>query len=91
MAPVAALAAESDVRKLRYFDGVSAVLVTLVLSVTVIEHWHAYRLFDKCLSLPTLLIIGAFPWGAIRMQKRGQQVEVWQVYLLLLLVTFLFR
>ncbi len=91
MAPVAAVAAESDVPKLRYFDVVSAVLVTFILSVTVIEHWHAYRLFDKCVSVVTLLILLTFPWGAIRMEKRGQRLEIWHAYLLVLLATALFR
>jgi hypothetical protein len=91
MAPVAPVSAAPDFPKLKYFDVISAVLVTFILSVNVIEHWQTYRLFDKCLSIPTLLIILSFPLGAIRLERRGQRLEVWHMYLLLLLVTFFFR
>jgi hypothetical protein len=93
MAPVALGTAEAGagVPRLRYFDVVSAVVITFILGVTVIQRWHAYRLFDKCFSVVTLLILLTFPWGAIRMEKRGQKLEIWHAYLLVLLATALFR
>ena len=91
MAPIALGTAEAGVSRSRYFDVVSAVLVTFILTVTVIQHWHAYRLFDKCLSVATLLILLTFPWGAIRMEKRGQKLEIWHAYFLVLLAVNLFR
>jgi len=91
MAPVAPLSAAPDFPKLTYFDVISAVLVTFILSVNVIEHWHAYRLFDRFLSVFVLLILLTFPWGAIRMEKRGQKLEIWHAYLLVLLAMPLFR
>ena len=91
MAPVASVSAAPDFPKLKYFDFISAVLVTLILSVNVIKHWHAYTLFDRCFSVFALLILLTFPWSAIRMEKRGQKLQIWHAYLLVLLATALFR
>jgi hypothetical protein len=68
-----------------------AVGVTFILSVSVIERWHSYRLFDKCFSVLFLLIVLTLPWDGIRMKKRTQKLEIWYVCLLLMMVTFLFR
>jgi hypothetical protein len=68
-----------------------AVGVTFILSVSVIERWHAYGLFDKCFSVLFLLIVLTLPWEGIPMKKRTQKLEVWYVCILLMMVTFLFR
>ena len=52
-----------------------AVAVTFILSVSVIERWHAYRLFDKCFSVLFLLIVLTLPWEGIRMKKRTRSLK----------------
>lgn len=81
---------EPSVSNRRYDVGV-AVAVTFILSQSVIHSWHAYRLFDKCFSIFILLIVLTLPWQGIRMKKRTHNVELRQVYLLLMLVYFLAR
>jgi hypothetical protein len=90
MATVASDTPEPNVSNWRTDVGFAAA-VTFVLSVSVIERWHAYRLFDKCYSVFFLLIVLTLPWEGIRMKKRTQKLEVWYVCILLMMVTFLFR
>jgi hypothetical protein len=79
----------------RFFDWRTdvgfAVAVTFIISVSVIERWHAYRLFDKCFSVLVLLTVLTLPWEGIRMKKRTKKLDVWYVCLLLMMVTLLFR
>ena len=69
----------------------AAVAVTLILSQSVIHSWHAYLLFDKCISVVVLLFVLTLPWEGIRMKKRTHNVEVWRVCILLMMVYFLSR
>jgi len=68
----------------------AAVAVTLILSQSVIHSWHAYLLFDKCISVVVLLCVLTLPYEGIRM-KRTHNVEVWRVCVLLMMVYFLSR
>jgi hypothetical protein len=88
MAPVTA---EPDVSKLTYTNAVFAVLVTLILGVSVVHRWHAYRLFDRCFALFVLVFLVTLPWSTSRMEKRGQKMELWYVYLVVLMVDGLFH
>ncbi len=72
------------------YDVGFAVAVTIILSQSVINRWHAYRPFDKCVSVLVLLIVLTLPWEGIRM-KRTHNLEVWRVCLLLMMVYFLAR
>jgi hypothetical protein len=88
MAPVTA---EPEVLKLTYTNAVFAVLVTLLLGVRVIHRWHAYGLFDRCFAVFVLVFLVTLPWNMSRMEKRGQKMELWFVYLVVLLVDGLFH
>ena len=66
-----------------------AVAITIILSKSVINRWHSYGSFDKCVSVLILLFILTLPWDG-RM-KRINNLEVWRVCLLLMLVYFLAR
>ena len=88
MAPVTA---EPKVFKLTLTNAVFAVLVTLILGVKVIHRWHAYGLFDRCFAVFVLVFLVTLPWSTSRMEKRGQKVELWFVYIAVLLVDGLFH
>jgi len=83
-------ALEPTVSNWRYDVGV-AVAVTLILSQSVIHSWHAYHLFDKCVSVFALLCVLTLPWEGIPMKKRTHNVEVRQVCILLMMVYYLSR
>jgi hypothetical protein len=69
-----------------------AVLVTAEIGVHVGKHyWRAYNAVDKFFAVVVLLLLLALPWGAIRMEKRGQKLELWHVYLIVLMVAVLFQ
>jgi len=69
-----------------------SILVTADLGVRVGKHyWRAYEPFDKFFAVFVLLVLLALPWAAIKMEKRGQKLEPWYVYLVVLMVVSLFR
>jgi hypothetical protein len=68
------------------------VLVTAEIGVHVSKHyWRAYNPCEKFFAVFVLLLLLALPWGAVRMEKRGQKLELWHVYLVVLMVASLFQ
>jgi len=70
-----------------------AVLVTADIGVRVSKHyWQAYDPFDKFFAVFVLLALVTFPCLAIwRETKSGKKTELFEVYVLILLVAQLFR
>ena len=75
MATLAPDTPESNVSNWRTDVG-CAVGVTFILSVSVIERWHGYRLFDKCFSVLFLFIVLTLPWEGIRMKKEPRSLRL---------------
>jgi len=83
--------AESELSKSRYMNVAFAVLATISVGIDVFERWHAYRLFDKCYAIFVLVFLGTLPWSVSRMEKRSQRLELWLLYLVVMMVTVIFR
>jgi undecaprenyl pyrophosphate phosphatase UppP len=90
MAPITA---ENETSRVLRFTGIfMAVLVTANVGVRVSKHWRTYDLFDKGNAVFVLVALAAFPCIAIwRERKSGKKVELFEMYLLMLLVIGLFR
>ena len=89
MAPITA---EHDRRSWQPIGVLMAVLVTANVCIRVSKHWQAYESFDKFFAVFVLLALATFPGIAIwRERKAGRGVELFHVYLLILLVMSLFR
>lgn len=67
-----------------------AIVVTADIGVRVAKtYWRTYSPFDKAFAVIVLISLLTLPWGVIRMEKRGQKLELWHVYLVVLAVTLL--
>lgn len=90
---MASIIAEREMSRLLRFMGLlMAVLVTADVCVRVSKHWRTYDVFDRGFAVFVMLALAAFPWIAIwRERKSGKKVELFEMYLLILLVIGLFR
>ena len=69
-----------------------AVLVTADVCVRVSKHWQAYGSFDRFFAFLVLLALAALPATAIRNERKfGRGLDLFTVYLLILMVIQLFR
>jgi len=70
-----------------------AVLVTADIGMRLYKHyWRAYDSFDKFFAVFVLLALLTFPCLVIwKERKSGEKIELFQVYLLILLVVQLLR
>jgi hypothetical protein len=76
----------------RFLGVFMALVVTADIGIRVAKHyWRAYDPFDKTFAVFVLVLLLMLPWGVIRMEKRGQKLELWYVYLVVLLVATLFH
>jgi hypothetical protein len=71
----------------------AAILVTAIIDMRVSEHyWQAYEPVDKFFAVFVLLALLTFPFLANRREtKSGKKTELFEVYLLILMVALLFR
>ena len=71
----------------------AAALVTAIIGMRVSKHyWQAYDPFDKFFAVFVLLALVTFPCLASwRETKSGKKKELFEVYLLILMVALLFR
>jgi hypothetical protein len=71
---------------------IMAVLVTVTVCIRVSKHWQAYESFDRFFAIVVLLALAIFPGIAIWSEKKsGRGLELFHVYLLILMVMSLFR
>jgi len=83
--------AESKLSRSCYTNVAFAVLGTISIGLVVIERWHAYRLFDRCYAIFVLVFLSTLPWSVSRMEKRSQKLELWFLYLVVMMVSVIFR
>ena len=90
---MALITAEHDRPAFSGIGGVlMAVLVTADVCIRVSKHWQAYEFFDKFFAVFVLLALATFPAIAIWRERRfGKGLELFHVYLLILMVILLFR
>ena len=87
-----AITAEPDKPNFQAVGVLIAVLVTADVCIRVFKHWQGYESFDKFFAVFVLLALALFPAIAIwREKKLGRGLELFQVYMLILLVIQLFH
>ena len=86
------VAAEPEIARghQRFIGVFMAVVVTADIGIHVAKtYWRAYSPFDKAYAVFVLIFLLTLPWGITKMEKRGQKLEVWFVYLVVLMVALL--
>jgi predicted metal-binding membrane protein len=74
--------------------GIQALLGVLIVGVQVVQHWHAWRLMLRMISLLVILMLVLVPSAEIIRRRQGKEVRFGMLavngYLLVWITAYLF-